>query len=127
MEHSYNPVREGLDRTGLYHSFRLPDGRVLEGAMTLAFLEDRVASYRLPEDLRGKRVLDIGPWDGYFTFEMERRGADVTAVDYVDLDTFRELHRAMRSRVKYERLDVYELSPERLGHFEIGLCFVALY
>src|SRR5947209_1488573 len=71
MEHSYNPVREGLDRTGLYHSFRLPDGRVLEGAMPLSFLEDRVASFGLPQDLRGKRVLDIGPWDGYFTFEME--------------------------------------------------------
>src|SRR5437016_1989514 len=122
MDRSYNPVRDGLNRTGLYHSFRLPDGRVLEGAMSLAFLEDRAASFGLPQDLRGKTLLDIGPWDVYFTFEMERRGAEVTAIDYADLDTFRALHRAYNSRARYLRMDVYELDPARLGMFDIVLC-----
>lgn len=127
MDRGYNPVREGLERTGLYHSFRLPDGRVLEGSMPLRFLEGRVASFGLPQDLRGKTVLDIGPWDGYFTFEMERRGAEVTAIDYADLDTFRALHRAYNSRAKYLRLDVYELDPARHGMFDIVLCLGVLY
>lgn len=37
---------------------------------------------RIPEDLTGKSVLDIGAYDGYFSFEAERRGASrVLATD----------------------------------------------
>lgn len=122
-----NSVREGLERTGLYHSFRLPDGQVLPGSLDLAALEERMASFRLPKDLTGKRVLDISPWDGYFTFELERRGADVTAIDYVDLDTFRELHRAFDSHAEYRRMEVYELDPRHMGTFDIVLCLGVLY
>src|SRR5690349_17129527 len=126
-DRSFNPVREGLNRTGLYHSLRLPDGRILEGAMPLDFLEGRVSSFGLPADLRGKRVLDIGPWDGYFTFELERRGAEVTAIDYADLDTFRALHRIFNSNARYTQLDLYELDPARHGTFDIVLCLGVLY
>jgi tRNA (mo5U34)-methyltransferase len=122
-----NTVRQKLESTGLYHSFRLPDGRLLQGSMDIAYQEERLASFQLPQDLRGKTVLDIGPWDGYFTFEMERRGAIVTAIDYVDLDTFRELHRAFRSKARYLRQDVYELDPANIGTFDIVLCLGALY
>ncbi len=122
-----NPTRSPLAETGLYHSFRLDDGVVLRGALSLEELEERVAAFRLPLDLTGRRVLDVGPWDGYFAFEMERRGADVTAIDYVDLDTFRALHRAMKSRVKYHRMDVYEIDPKLHGTFDIVLCLGVLY
>src|ERR1041384_6364559 len=122
-----NPVREGLEATGLYHSFYLPDGSLLRGSMSMEWQQERLASFGLPEDLRGKTVLDIGPWDGFYTFEMERRGADVTAIDYADLDTFRELHRLFQSKARYERMDVYELDQERLGMFDIVLCLGALY
>src|SRR4051812_24255739 len=33
--------------------------------------------FGMPEDLTGKRVLDIGAWDGLFSFEAEKRGAKV--------------------------------------------------
>jgi tRNA (mo5U34)-methyltransferase len=122
-----NPVRAPLAETGLYHSFRLDDGVVLQGALSLEHLEARLAAFRLPLDLTGRRVLDIGPWDGYFAFEMERRGADVTAIDYVDLDTFRALHRAMKSRVKYCRMEIYELNPKLHGTYDIVLCLGVLY
>ncbi len=117
-----NPVRDILASRGLYHSFRLPGGEVLPGVMTLQDQERRLAAFNLPMDLEGRRVLDIGPWDGYFTFEMEARGAAVTAIDYVDLDTFRALHRLFGSRATYRRMDVYELDPERDGQFDIVLC-----
>jgi SAM-dependent methyltransferase len=32
-------------------------------------------------DFRGKSVLDVGPANGFFTFAMEQRGAEVTAID----------------------------------------------
>jgi 2-polyprenyl-3-methyl-5-hydroxy-6-metoxy-1,4-benzoquinol methylase len=101
-----NPTREHLADTGLYHSFRMPDGRVLRGSMPIEAEEDRLAAFKLPVDLTGRRVLDIGPWDGYYAFEMERRGAQVTAIDYVDFDTFRALHRGTASRVEYRRMDI---------------------
>jgi tRNA (mo5U34)-methyltransferase len=122
-----NPIRATLDEHGLYHSFRLPDGRILPGANNLEVEEQRVASFGLPERLDGKSVLDIGPWDGYFTFEMERRGAKVTAIDYVDLDTFRALQEAFNSTARYLRMDVSELSVERVGMFDIVLCLGVLY
>ena len=122
-----NPVKQGLESTGLYHSFRLPDGTLLRGSMSMEWQQERLASFHLPDDLRGKSVLDIGPWDGFYTFEMERRGADVTAIDYADLDTFRELHRLFQSKARYLRMDVYEVNPAELGMFDIVLCLGALY
>ncbi|MEO5925950.1 MAG: DUF1698 domain-containing protein [Bryobacteraceae bacterium] len=123
-----NHIRVSMEESrGLYHSFRLPDGRILRGANALEFLEERVATFGLAEDLRGKQLLDIGPWDGYFTFEMGRRGAEVTAIDYVDLDTFRALHKVSKSSARYLRMDVFELSPERVGTFDIVLCLGVLY
>jgi len=116
-----------LARTGLYHSIRLPDGRILEGAMPLAYQTERWESFGLPEDLSGWKALDIGPWDGYFTFELERHGADVTAIDYVDLDTFRKLHALMGSRAQYRKLDVYDLRREELGEFDVVLLLGVLY
>jgi SAM-dependent methyltransferase len=35
----------------------------------------------LPEDMHGMTVLDVGCSDGFFSFEMARRGAEVLAVD----------------------------------------------
>jgi len=122
-----NPVRDALRQTGLYHSIRLPSGEILTGANSLEWQEQRLNAFGLPADLTGKRVLDIGPWDGYYTFEMERRGASVTAIDYVDLDTFRTLHRAFSSQAAYLRLDVYELDPAIHGQFDIVLCLGVLY
>ncbi len=122
-----NPVREGLDRTGLYHSIRLPNGRVLEGANPLDYLEERWASFGLPADLHGLKALDIGPWDGYFTFELERHGAEVTAIDYVDLDTFRKLHALTGSRAKYLQLDAYDIRRDLVGEFDIVLFLGVLY
>ncbi len=127
QERKVNPVRTNLEKTGLYHSFLLPNGKVAEGSMSLAWQQQRIESFRLPENLSGKRVLDIGPWDGYYTFEMERRGAEVTAVDVVDLDTFRSLHRAFGSSATYIQAELYDLDPAELGTFDIVLCLGVLY
>lgn len=121
-----NCTRE-LAEKGWYHSIRLPDGRVIEGVHTLAGLQRRAARFPIPQDLTGKRVLDIGAWDGWFSFEMERRGAQVVAVDCVEIDNFRYAHRLLGSRVDYREMDVYELTPDRIGRFDIVLCLGVLY
>ncbi len=110
-----------------YHSIELPDGSVLPGLQSVEHLRWRLDLFGLPGDLRGKRVLDIGAWDGWFSFECERRGAEVVAVDCIALDTFQEAKELLNSKVEYLTLDVNELSTRRLGRFDIVLFFGVLY
>ena len=119
--------RGDFDQTGWWHSFELPDGRKIRGTNELSGLKRRLATFPIPEDLSGKRVLDIGAWDGWFSFELERRGADVVAVDNVESANFLYLHRELGSKIDYRILDVYELTPERLGRFDIVLFLGVLY
>ena len=64
--------------------------------------------------MTGRRVLDIGAWDGWFSFEAEKRGAAVTAVDCFPVPNFLYLHKLLSSKVTYKLFDVYEL-PELAG------------
>src|SRR5256885_12356289 len=65
-----------------FHSIDLGKGIVTNGWESAAQLRYEIDSFRLP-DLRGKTVLDINTWDGFFAFEAERRGASkVVALDY---------------------------------------------
>jgi tRNA (mo5U34)-methyltransferase len=110
-----------------YHSIELPDGSVLPGLQPIEHLRWRLDLFGLPKDLRGKRVLDVGAWDGWFSFECERRGAEVVAVDCIPLDTFHEAKELIGSKVEYLTLDVNELSARKLGTFDIVLFFGVLY
>jgi tRNA (mo5U34)-methyltransferase len=110
-----------------YHSIELPDGSVLPGLQPVEHLRWRLDLFGLPQDLRGKRVLDVGAWDGWFSFECERRGAEVVAVDCIALDTFHEAKGLIGSKVEYLTLDVNELSARKLGTFDIVLFFGVLY
>ena len=126
----YSYVRQWRDQRlskGWWHSFELPDGSIIEGASDLAAQRRRLAQYAIPQDLRGKRVLDIGAWDGWFSFEMERRGAEVVAIDRWENPRFYEIHRLLGSKVDYRELDVYDLRPETIGTFDIVLFLGVLY
>jgi tRNA (mo5U34)-methyltransferase len=65
-----------------WHSIELADGVVTPGVKTSAMLAQELANMRLP-DLHGKSVLDIGAWDGFFSFAAEKLGASkVLALDH---------------------------------------------
>lgn len=80
------PTREVLqasaDGVGFWwHSIDLGQGVVTPGVKTPAVIARELKSMRLP-DLNGKTVLDIGAYDGYYSFAAERLGARrVTALD----------------------------------------------
>ncbi|MDQ6677335.1 MAG: class I SAM-dependent methyltransferase [Acidobacteriota bacterium] len=116
-----------LATLGWYHSMELPTGEVIPGLQTIEQLKARLAQFPIPQDLAGKRVLDIGAWDGWFTFEMERRGASVVAVDLSPNTRFLKARDLMGSQAEYHIMDVLDLSPERLGLFDIVLFFGVLY
>jgi tRNA (mo5U34)-methyltransferase len=61
-----------------YHCVDLGNGVVTEGDFDL---RQHWSSYAFPDDMRGMRVLDVGRASGFFSFEFEKRGADVTATE----------------------------------------------
>lgn len=128
-----NEPRRGKDfsrelaEKGWFHSFELPDGTLIEGYNKLDWLRTRYARFPIPADLHGKRVLDVGAWDGWFSFETERRGAQVTAIDCVEIANFLEIQQRLSSRVDYRILDFYELPEAGLGVFDFVFCLGILY
>lgn len=89
-----------------------------------------LAQIGMPEDLTGLRVLDVGARDGFFTFEAERRGAaEVVALDnepphHTGFAVAAEL---LGSRASYVTENVYSLSPERYGRFDVVLFLGVVY
>lgn len=73
----------------------------------------------IPQDLTGKSVLDIGAWDGYFSFLAEQRGASrVLAIDTFDMgdprlpqsiDGFNTAKEILGSKVEYRIMRVEDL------------------
>lgn len=116
-----------LSKTAWYHSIELPDGRVVPGVIGVEALRARLDHYPIPRDLHGKRALDVGAATGWNSFELERRGAEVVAVDCVEFREFQMARELLGSRVEYRILDVDELSPDRLGRFDYVIFFGVLY
>jgi tRNA (mo5U34)-methyltransferase len=107
-----------------YHSIEIEPGLVTPGVHPLEELRQVLEHMRLPRSLEGLSVLDIGAWDGFFSFEAERRGAervvayDLTPEDYWGFSTAREL---LGSKVVYVQGSVYELKKEVVGTFDLVL------
>lgn len=78
-------------------------------------------------DFRGKKVLDIGCWDGLWSFEAEKRGAslvyatdDISQRSFPEQPTFALAHEALQSRVKYvPDLSVYDVRALGLQDFDV--------
>jgi tRNA (mo5U34)-methyltransferase len=134
-------LAQEVERFGWYHTLELGDGVVTRGMFDHRPVVDR---YLIPEDLSGMHCLDVGTMDGFWAFEMERRGAErVVAADLSspeDLDwpprwreqveptldeqkshRFQLAHSALSSSVERVERSVYELGPD-LGHFDLIFC-----
>jgi tRNA (mo5U34)-methyltransferase len=122
-----------------YHTIELPNGDVTPGEYDHRRL---VPFYGLPDDLHGKRVLDVGSADGFWAFEFERRGAHVTALDigkWNELDLppsardlaisrglsgsvrngFEIARRELGSEVEPLTASIYEVDPNQVGTFDL--------
>jgi tRNA (mo5U34)-methyltransferase len=125
-----------------YQSIELPGGIVTPGDYDLPDTARRIP---FPASLTGQRCLDVGTRDGFWAFEMERRGAaEVVAIDLDDPDdldfpaprpvlsaearssldvrasAFWIAHAALDSKVDRRDLSVYDLTPERVGTFDFA-------
>jgi tRNA (mo5U34)-methyltransferase len=91
---------------------------------------EKLPHYGLPQDLTGKRVLDIGCAEGFFSFEAEKRGArEVIAIDSFpdSVRRFNIVKEARRSNATAFLMNVYDLEPSRLGTFDLVLFYGVFY
>lgn len=124
-----------------YHSIELRPGIITPG-----WFDTRLISGHLPwPDLRGLRCLDVGTFDGFWGFEMERLGAaEVVAIDILDPrkwdwpvgaeesvieaisarkrdgDGFLTASQELGSKVSRLELSVYDLDPATTGQFDVA-------
>ena len=127
MNSDFNRLKDRLTELGWYHSIELPGGQTIPGLQSVDQLRTRLAQFLIPEDLRGKRVLDIGAWDSWFSFEMERRGAKVVAMDNAEHHRFRDAAALLGSSVEHITADICRVHPSDLGTFDYVLFFGVLY
>ncbi len=138
-------TRAAVDGVALwYHTLELPGGILTPGWFDLRGLVERLP---WPE-VAGRRCLDVGTYDGFYAFELERRGArEVVATDIPDhtdwdwpasararggaglallagqkgqgFEVAREL---LGSSADKRAINVYALSPQAVGHFDVVVC-----
>jgi tRNA (mo5U34)-methyltransferase len=128
-----------------YHTIEVAPGVTTPGVFDLRPIVDRLP---WPE-VSGVRCLDVGTFDGFLAFELERRGArEVLATDLGNYEGwdwehhlvergpqymhavfgesfgagFEVARRLRGSRATLRFTSVYELSPETVGEFDVVVC-----
>jgi tRNA (mo5U34)-methyltransferase len=123
-----------------YHTLELAPGIETPGWFDLRPIVKRIP---FPESLEGKRCLDVGTFDGFWAFEMERRGAEVVGIDVLDplqwdwpagvpqsvIEDIGERKRggagfelvaqAIGSSVERRELSIYDVDPDEIGQFDL--------
>jgi tRNA (mo5U34)-methyltransferase len=133
-------LRERIAELDWYHTIELAPGVETPGYYDHRPILDRMP---LPASLEGKRCLDVGTFDGFWAFEMERRGAaEVVAIDVLDPSRwdwpagstdatvaaigkrmaqgqgFEIAREALGSGVQRLELSVHELDPSEIDRFD---------
>ena len=133
-------LREQVVGREWYHTLELAPSVLTPGWVDLRGIAGEV----LPGSLAGRRCLDVGTFDGFWAFEMERRGAgEVLAIDILDPHRwdwpagsdeatlaalaarkregagFELAKRAFGSSVERRELSIYDLAPQDVGEFDL--------
>ena len=117
-----------------YHTIDLGDGVTTPGWIDIRHVTGRTG---LDDDLRGKRALDVGMFDGFWAFDLERRGATVVGIDIDEIPPpdapglhrtrvqaeatttqgagFAVLKAYFGSAVERIAMNVYDLTPDAIG------------
>ncbi len=133
-------MKQNINQHTWYHSYNINNKIQIKGEFDHNPI---LHMYQLPEDLTGKTVLDVATFDGFWAFEFEKRGAEkVIALDLEkasDIDWpphqlkdttdemrsfkfgngFRIMKKLLHSNVERVACNVYDLTPEKFGMFDI--------
>jgi tRNA (mo5U34)-methyltransferase len=131
---SPDELRAEVNSRTWFHTIDLGNGVLTPGQKNTP---EELRNFEIPEDLTGKTVLDIGAYDGFYSFEAERRGAArVVAADHWswtwpgsdarrNFDLAREV---LGSNVEAVVVPVEEIRPDTVGGvFDVVLFLGVLY
>lgn len=85
-------------------------------------MNDYLKYFPMPEDLSGKTAIELGAAEGFFAFEMEKRGAKVViAIDLFDnaIKHMEFLKKIFGYKTEVKKLDALESDLTPLGKFDI--------
>lgn len=135
---SHEKLMEEMGKRPWYHRIPLEDGVMTPGTMP-----PMPHLYKVQPRMDGLRVLDIGAWDGYWTFDAIRRGAgsvlaiddfsDNTGNDTLDRGKWENFDLCCRQlglefpRVDRIEMSVYDLNARDHGEFDVVFFFGTLY
>jgi tRNA (mo5U34)-methyltransferase len=126
-------LREQLTKIVWFHQIDLGSGIITPGQDNSA---GKLPRLKIPENLNGMSVLDIGAWNGFFSFEAERRGARrVLATDsfvwrskeFRGKEGFELARKVLNSKVEDMEIDVMDLSADKIGNWDLVFCLGVLY
>lgn len=135
-------VTEPKEPTYWWHRIKMPDGSYTPGNVFHGpdGGDWPTTRFGMPENMTGYRCIDIGAWDGFFSFEAERRGAEfVLATDLLKEPGgnkreglgFHYAKHKLKSKVNLEELniqntkEVQELADKY--NFNLCMCYGILY
>jgi tRNA (mo5U34)-methyltransferase len=119
-----------------FHSIDLGHGVVTAGGKSPAVHAAEARAFFDRVDLAGRSVIDVGAWNGFYSFEAKRRGAArVLATDHFvwvsdqfrGRETFEFARKCLNADVEALEIDVPALSPERVGTFDVVLFLGVFY
>src|SRR6516162_1121469 len=125
-----------LGEGGWFHSFELSDGTLVSGNKTLGVLRAEFDAVFAPLELDGQSVLDVGAWNGAFSFEAKRLGAArVLATDmyswahpvFNGFEKFLYVRKNGRLDIEYRMLDTHQITQDMVGDFDIVLFLGVFY
>jgi len=136
---------DGFDRETLaervrqiqwFHSIDLGHGIISPGSKSLAIHRAEYSAFFDPVELSGRSVIDIGAWNGAYSFEAKRRGAArVLATDHYvwnhpvfrGRDGFELARSVLNADLEVRDIDIPDLSPDSVGTFDVVLLLGVFY
>ena len=130
MTDTTSELQKKINEMIWFHTIDFGNGVISPGTKSMLQLRREADAFFGCIDLRGRTFLDIGAWNGYFSFEAKSRGAGRVLAT----DKFTWTHPHLKGRegfelarkhlgysIEAEEIDVAELTVERVGTFEVVL------
>lgn len=128
---SEHELQEKIKQYNWYHEIQLTETLKTPGPIPIVNRLNQWLQQRVLENVpfTGKRVLDIGCREGLYSFLAEKQGAsEVIGIDNDLSDAALEfLIPYFNSQIQMKALNLYDLTPETFGKFDIIILFGVLY